>query len=362
MRPFEAELTWLKRAGIALTIAVGTVAGCGEERDPATGPNAADAPAAVAATVGTEEIDTALAATESYLASGQITEAEAIIAVLVRKAPDHARAREMYGRVLLSRAIASAQAGDSEAASDHFKAAYDQYDAATALESDSAGLHQSAGEIAHSVGLMDEALRHYRLAGQLDPLDMRPPLYEAQVLIAQGGLDDAEAALNRVLALDPDEPVAHGSLAMVALGREDYASALEHIAQARRISPHDLRFRAQEAKIHRRRGEPREALQLLVGLSAAERVDAAVTFEIGTSYGLVGEHERAAEAWEHRLKSVPEAPDAAVTAARAGAERLKAGQREQAWFWLERARLLAPDAPEVVALERALGEGGGGGD
>lgn len=337
---------------LALLMVCLALAGCGEgsgQGDPEGTPERAPA-----ASVASKDVEAALAAAESYLASGEPVQAEAIIALLVEKAPDNALAREMYGRIRLAQAAGASASGDPAMARQRFAEAYEQYRQACKLDPQSAGLQQSAGEIAHTAGLLPEALVHYQAAGQLDRLDLRPPLYEAQVLIEMGRLDEAENALQTAMAIDADEPTIHASLAAIELARADYEAALRHIHVARRISPDDLRFRVQEARIHRRAGYPTNALELLVNLRPEERAEAGATFEIASGFEMIGDHVRAAEAWEHRCRLAPSAPDAGSNAARAGLARLRAGQREQAWSWLKQARLLDPDAAEVRQLEQAM--------
>ncbi|MBB6442098.1 alkaline phosphatase family protein [Phycisphaera mikurensis] len=53
-------------------------------------------------------------------------------------------------------------------------------------------------------------------------------LQMAQLMLATGRLDEAEAGFGRVLESDPDQPLALDGLAAVALRRDDPAAALEH--------------------------------------------------------------------------------------------------------------------------------------
>ena len=47
-------------------------------------------------------------------------------------------------------------------------------------------------------------------------------------------------------------------------------------------------------------------------------------------------------------------PDRWRDAIRAGRAYLKAGQRELAWSWLQKARLIGPDDPDIRAFEAAF--------
>lgn len=306
--------------------------------------------------MGPGAIESALVAAETYLNRQDLHSAEAILQKLLEKAPDSYRARELLGAVLYLKGAESGGAGDREAAAALFQESYRQYAAAVrlAVEQDpsvAAGVHQSAGEIASVAGLTSEALQHFRAAGSLDPGTAKHPLYEAQMLLQLERLDEAREALDRVLELDPDEAFAHASLATIAMKRGDVESALGHIEQARQIEPASLPIRLAESRIRRGCNQPRRALELLLALDADTRAQRAVTSEIVESYRALGDHSGAARAWEHRFRSHPSEWRAAVAASQAW---VAAGDREAAAELLDRARLAAPDAPEVRALAHTI--------
>ena len=316
-------------------------------------PPAAEA-AGDAAPVDREAVEAALAAANDYLARNEIPKAEAILATLIQQAPRESRARELMGQLLVIKATDADRRGDRDAARELRRGALAHYRSVVELEPNSAGLRQSAGMIAVTAGQMEAALELFRDAERLDPWNPQHPLYAAQILIRQQRHREAAEALERTLTLDPNEPVAHASLAMMALEQRRFDEALAKIAEARELCPRDLRFRIQEAKIHRVRGDPRRALELLVGLSADERAREAVAYEIAAAYTARQEHVKAALAWEHCHRTRPTDPDAYLAAVRAGEALLRAGRREEARQWLAQARLAAPNAPEVRALAQAL--------
>jgi tetratricopeptide (TPR) repeat protein len=319
------------------------------------GPDEAKVASAGDGTVSGTEVQASLVAAEEYLAGGDLQKAEAILVVLLDRAPDDPRGHELYGRLLAQRAMEAQQQGTPETqVQELFAESYAQYRAAVELGPSSAGLSQSAGEIAHAAGLIDEALRHYLEAGRLRPLDPKPPLWAAQVLLARGEHDAADQQIRRVLQLDPDLAYAHATLAMIELDRSQYDRALSHIDQARRIEPSNLGFRAQAARIQRRHGAPRRGLELLLPLDPARRGSEFVTYEIAQCHAALGEHERAARAWELCFEANMQPQRRWVAAVGAGHAWLDAGQPDSAVMWLERAQLLAPDAQRVRALEEAV--------
>jgi len=335
---------------VVLCVLVGLGCGACERKMPAAAPTAT-------------AVEASLVAAEQYLTAGNTAGAEAILETLLNKAPRESRAHELYGQVLYIKGVMAGGAGNDAAAARLVSEAYDQYRTAveTARESGArdpitiAGLHQSAGEIASAAGLPEQALEHFRAAGRVDPTSPKAPLYEAQILIQSGRLEEADRALQRVLQLDPDEAYAHASLAELALQRADRDAAVRHIATARRLDPGNLTLRLQQARILRRCDEPRQALELLLALEDKTRAVEAITAEVAECYLRLDEPGNAAATWELRYRLHPRHPAAWRAAVRAAEARLLAGDRDRAQWLYERARLHAPDEPEVRALGEAIG-------
>lgn len=335
--------------------------GCSRQPDDSsttvtTNPNVDTAPVQPTVTLGA--IEAALAAAQQYLVQQELTNAELILRKLIERAPQEYRAYELYGQVLLAKGMQVGAQGDPQAATDAILQAYQQYRRATELvlpdtaPTTAAGLHQSAGEIASIAGRLDDALDHFRRAGRLDPVSSKHALYEGQILLQQRRLVEARRALQRVLAIDPDEAYAHASLATIALEQDDQVQAIEHIERARRIAPNDLTLRVQEARVRRLCDQPRRALELLVLLTEQERAEETVAYQIASCYRLLGQPIKAAQAWRHRYQL---RPDAWRAAARAAQAYLDAKQPDEAKWWYERARLAAPNSPEVKSLDKAFG-------
>lgn len=341
----DARLMLLTAAAMALACA-----GCDGDRANHQVAQAAHQPTPVTS----QTIEKSLAAAQSYLDSQETDKAQAILLTLVARAPKESRAREMLGQSYLLVALEAQARGAEEAVADARRKAYEQYKIAVDLSPQLPGLQHSAGLAAMQAGQPDAALQHFQAAEKLDQRNPQYPLYAAQILIQNRRFDDAIAALDRTLALDPDEPLAHATLAMVALEQERFEQALSHMAQARSLAPDDLGLRAQEAKIHRRRGDPHRALQLLIGLGEADRAREMVAFEIASSFSQLGRPMDAARAWQHVFQSNQVSRRAWLAAVRTGEYLLQAGEREQAALWLQQAQFAAPHAPEVKALEQAL--------
>lgn len=310
--------------------------------------------AAVERQLPSANIEKSLAAAQSYLDSREIDKAQAILLTLIDRAPKEVQAREMLGQSYVFAAMNALNRGEESIAADLRTKAYEQYRIATELSPDVAGLQHSAGLMAMQSGKPRSALTHFQAAEKLDRHNPQYPLYAAQLLIQTQRFEEADAALQRVLALDPDEPLAQASLAMIALEQSDFEEAIKRIAEARRIKPDDLALRVQEAKIRRRMGDPQRGLELLIGLSAADRAQEMVAFEIAASFSHLNRPMDAAKAWQHVYQADQAGPNAWLAAVRIGEFLLIAGEREQAALWLHQAQLAAPGAPEVNALAEAL--------
>jgi len=329
--------------------------GCGPAQDserPAPSTDSADPHRSSA-------IDTALAAAEQYLDGNELASAETILVKLLEQAPADHRAHELYGRVRYLQGVHARREGRDQASAELLREAYRHYGASVEAAGEldpaaAAGLNQSAGEIASAAGLPDRAVEHFQAAGRLDPTAPKHPLYEAQILMQLERPAEARQALQRVLALDPDEAYAHASLAAVALREGDRASALRHIQEARDIVPGNLGIRIQEARIRRQCDQPRHALELLIALDDRLRAEEAVTAEIAECHLALGEPLQAARAWEHRYRRHPRQPTAWRTAVKAAEAYLAAGRRADALWWCRQAQLGAPGEPEVRALQQAL--------
>jgi tetratricopeptide (TPR) repeat protein len=354
----------------ALLIGIGLVCSCG--RDPSTTTSGDPAPDDArpspdsahisvpaqpsAPPPAPEKIEQSLAAAQSYIIADELSKAEAILLKLIERAgvPGEVRAHELYGQVLNLQAAAAQKRGDALAASKLRARAYEQYQAAVRIDSTTAGLQHSAGVMAMAAGLPDEALDHFVAAAKLDPNQPQFALFAAQLLIQQKRYDEARAHLDQVLKIDPDDAMAHASLAVIAMEQGQLENAMVHVREARRIDPGDVNIRVQEAKILRRQDKPKAALELLVGLSPTERAQEAVAFEIAACNEMLGDLIKAARAWQHCVQTNPIDPRTWLYQTRAAQLLLKAGEREQAWMWLQEAKMAAPNAPEVKELEAAF--------
>ena len=279
--------------------------------------------------------------------------AEAIARKLVERVPGDARGHEALARLLLIKSMTARERGDEAAALASLHECGRQYDAAVECAPEMIGLRQSAGTVWLMASEPVRALEHFEAAAVAMPTDPQPPLYIAQILMGRGDHAGAERHLAAVLALQPGQPQALATLAVLELERGDIEQARRHIADARAGAPDDLPIRVQAARIERRSGNPRGALELLMALDRATRADESVTIEVAAAWLALTRPDEAAGAWVHRFNHVPGEWRAA---ARASGLWFEAGRLEDAVGWFDQARQLAPsDAPELAELAELLG-------
>ncbi len=329
---------------------------CDADRDGTAAGESDDARTASRPIVSAEAIETSLAAAEDYFHTRDLAKAEAILLRLLDRVPDQPHALELHGQLLMAKAADAREAGNPRRSAQHFNEAYERYYALVELQPHSAGLQQSAGEVAQVAGRQEDALTHYNAARQLNPTDPKPHFFAAQIYIERGEYAEAKDALQHVLNIDPDEPLAHASLANVAVQQGRYGDALTHIAEAREIRPGDVSFRVIEASIYRKQGDAHAALQLLVPLTPQERSRWFVAEELAAAYAAEDKHDRVAAVWMHVHEARPRDARAWLAAIHAGHAFLLDGQREKAWLLLREARLTEPDAPETRALADAFSQ------
>ncbi len=156
-----------------------------------------------------------------------------------------------------------------------------------------AGVLNSAGVLAQSLGRLEEAIGLYRRALEQDPLSARSYLGLALTLSAAGRFGEAEAAYRKSLELAPQTAMARAglSLTLLALGRGE-----EALAEARREPDEAFRSWAL-AIIHHGLGHAAESDAALQELIENYSEDSA--FQIAEVSAVCGEVDRAFE-WLER--------------------------------------------------------------
>lgn len=295
---------------------------------PAPGATGADTRVPVA-----EAVETILGAVQQQVRMSRHEEAAAVLAEAVRTYPDQQVLRTTYADVL----VALARPAD----------AYDQYVAALAIGPRTAPVEFAAGTMANLTGRGPLALEHYTAAQTADPSNASYPLYLAQVQRSLNQTDAAKASLLRVVNMQPDNAVAWGSLADIALNENKIDLALQHVAKARGIEPRVGAWRLIEARALKRQGKPDQALLVMAGLSEPEKLELHSARLIAECHAMKGEMETAVSAILRAADAAPADSDLALEAA---TWLQRTDQIERARQYAQRAQMLGNDrAAEVLA-------------
>ncbi len=165
-------------------------------------------------------------------------------------------------------------------------------------------LDPNSGEAYDIYGLLlsaqeryDEALEAQRRANELDPLAHRMDI--VTTLLRSGRYDEAFRAVNRVLAVEPNLPLAHATLGWVHLLSGRPAEGIAAIERAVAISPDSTLYIAQLGQAYARVGRPADARAILGRLEELSRDRYVSPYHMAYVHTGLGEHERALD-WLER--------------------------------------------------------------
>jgi predicted Zn-dependent protease len=224
--------------------------------------------------------------------------------------------------------------------------AYASFERALATGPREGELEFSAGTAASKAGRLDRAEEHYGAAQAALKTDYRPPLFLAQVQIKLKRFEEAKKSLLTSAHLKADVGVTWGTLADLALRENAATLALQHIERARELEPQVTLWRLIEARALKRLGKAQEALDLLVGLTPEQQLEAGVLSLMGECYGVLQQPGRAAALYASFADRFAERGDLSLEAA-LWFER--AGEGARAAEYARRAELLGVEgAKEVV--------------
>lgn len=286
---------------------------------------AAAAPARKAATH--EAITAALDSARGLMTRSEWSKAEAVLSSAAEQFPQDQELRIALGESLL--------AMNKPAES------YEQYEMALAIGPRDAKLEFAAGQVANKAGLADRAESHFTMAQTADPTTAAYPLMLGMVQRNQGSVEAAKASLLRAANLDPDNAFAWGTLADIALGENNVHLALQHISRARKIQPQSKEWRLVEARALKRKGDPEQALMVLLPMDKSQRLEPQVVRLMAECYGMLNRPANAAALYGEASLAEPTSPELAYEAA-AAYER--AGDMPKAIEYGRRAKLLGSEA------------------
>ena len=160
------------------------------------------------------------------------------------------------------------------------------------IDPNSADAHMEYGWSLLARGRFDEALAEVQRARLLDPLLHTRRLALAGVFFYMHRYDEAAAELQAVLAISKNSGAAKFALGRVFAGAGRIDDALRMFNEP--DAPHDLRNRAEVARVYVQAGRTAEARALLAGLEADPQA-ASQPDALAFVYAALGDHDKAFE-------------------------------------------------------------------
>jgi len=193
----------------------------------------------------------------SYIEQNILDEALRTLQHTVKLWPEYAAARSNLG-------VALTRLGRLGEAAVHLRRASE-------LAPEDASYHKNLGYTQQRLRQLDASIASYRRAVSLSP---RPDYYSdlGQILREAGYLDDAVAALQQALRLQPNHGLAMANIGFIAIARGDLKSALRWLEQATVASPDSAMIHLAFASCLLQAGDHAEAAKQL---SAALAIDPA---------------------------------------------------------------------------------------
>jgi TolB-like protein/DNA-binding winged helix-turn-helix (wHTH) protein/Flp pilus assembly protein TadD len=162
---------------------------------------------------------------------------------------------------------------------------------AAALEPGGAEVLSYRSYLYESLGRLDEAIALTEQATVLDPL--RTNAYLGELLFYDGRYEEAKAALNKALALNPRLEGVRAKRSMILLAQGDAQQALQELAQ----EPSEWNKLTGEALVYRALGRQEDSNTALSNLAERHRYDS--QYQIAEIYAYRGEPDKAFE-WLER--------------------------------------------------------------
>lgn len=195
-------------------------------------------------------------------------------------------------------------------------------DAVTAAPDDPAARRRLAIAL-HAAQRRDEALVHFEKLVELQP-DGRSLLELALAYASVSRPRDAETTYGRLLALEPNHPIALHNLGNLALGRGDATAATEHYRKALALKPDYLLARGHLGDALKQLGRYEEAYRSYEAVLEMEPANAQelsafddALYQMALLDLEMGATQRAAEILSQLVQSVPDHPHAHYAFSRA---------------------------------------------
>lgn len=239
-------------------------------------------PAALVASLASA--DAILESVQTLVREGELDRADAVMGAAVAAYPGDIELRLAYGELLIGRG-----AGER---------AYAQYAEAIRSGADDPAVAFAAGTAAELAGLKEDAVERFAEATEGDATSAPYAVRHGLACLSINDLDGARASLLRATTLDPANAIAWGSLAEIALRKNEAEIAVRHAQAARTFAPDEPAWLVIEARALKRQGDAEAALLLLRTLPEADRWTGGVLSTESECLGLLGRPGEAGDLYE----------------------------------------------------------------
>jgi len=294
---------------------------------------------------GNGDVQSVIESAETLRLQGESEKSEAVLRAAVADYANVQDAHIALGELLIDKSSVISATSKHETT---LNEAYRCYERALEIGPRSADLEFIAGTLATKIDRWERALEHYAAAQDFDDRDPRYPLYLAQVHMKFNQLAEAKSNLVHAASLDPQVASVWGSLAEIALRENAPESALEQIAKARQLESGKTVWRLIQARALKRLNKPEEAIQLLIGLDDAEKLDGGVLSVIGECYGMLDQPGPVADLYAKAAQLNPSDGKIALEASR---WLKQAGRTQEAIGHAERAAMLGVSGAREMVRE-----------
>jgi len=143
-------------------------------------------------------------------------------------------------------------------------------------------------------GDLRQAVAAFRLVQEMDPAYADGFINEARAHLKEGNLDDADAALQRALAIDPDFFKTAYFMSQVAGDRGEYERAVELLERVKRDFPYDRQVRLDLARINYLQGDYDAAVEEGLATLSIDPEELGAHYTLTLAYRAMGETDKAA--------------------------------------------------------------------
>jgi len=173
-----------------------------------------------------------------------------------------------------------------------FKGAEEQYLEAIRRAPNSAEAHYSYGNFLVAMQRTDDAMHHYRIAQQADPLNLNTATNISWALYVAGRYDEATEQITHVIERDPSFARAYLNLGEIQQQQGKFAQAVESVKKAFDLSKDPLTEMAL-GHVYATAGRRREAVEIAVSLEKRARTGEVSTFLPAVVYAGLDDKDKA---------------------------------------------------------------------